>query len=280
MKTFFDYLILAIGSVLVGISIELFLAPNGLVDGGVTALSIMGRAIWGWPTWLFLLVLNVPTILFATGTLGRTFATRTLFANGVAIVTMAYLGPFPAVTASETLVLIYGGVLLGLGVGLVVQAGGAIDGTEMIAVWVHRRFHVSVGTFLLAVNLLIIALAAALFGLEKGMFSFAIFFIVSKTIDFVIEGPQQFVSVMIISQRPQELAQSLMTRLSLRLTFLQGRGGYSNEAREIIYCITDRLTYAQLKSIVTAEDPEAILEVSLVSETQGIRRRSLFKKNA
>ncbi|MCM3759654.1 YitT family protein [Alkalihalobacillus oceani] len=276
MRTFFHYLLLTIGSIFVAAGLELILAPNGLVDGGVTAIAIMANELFDWPIWVGFLALNIPSLLFSGRFMGRTFVIRTLYANVITAASLAWLGPMLAITSSEVLIVLYGGLLLGLGVGLVVKAGGAVDGTEMIAIWAQRRFHIPVSTFLLAINAFILTGAAFVFTLEQAMFSVAVFYIVSKMIDFVLDGLNQGKSVMIISDTPHKVGQKLLKELDVSITYLYGQGGYTGDERLIIYCITNRFVYPKLKEVVMAVDPSAVLEAYYVSETSGVKKATFF----
>jgi uncharacterized membrane-anchored protein YitT (DUF2179 family) len=279
MKQFFDYIMLTMGSIIVAVGLELILAPNGLVDGGVTALSIMANRLWEVPIWAIFMLLNFPTLIFSAKYMGKKFVIRTIYANIITSIALILLAPMPAITSSEVLIVLYGGLLLGTGVGLVVKAGGAVDGTEMLAIFVNKRYNISISTFLLAINAVILAGAAFVFTLEKAMFSIAIFYIVSKLIDFILDGINQGKSVMIISDKPEEVAASLMSDLDAQITFLYGQGGFTKEERKIIYCITNRFMYPKLKDVVLTIDPSAVLEASYVSETAGVKKASLFRSN-
>ncbi|SMO55424.1 YitT family protein [Melghirimyces algeriensis] len=276
MKRFWEYLSLTVGSFIVAAGLELILAPNGLVDGGVTAIAIMSHKLWEIPLWVVFLGLNLPILLFTTKVTGKRFVIRTLYANAVTTVGLILFKPIPAITTSEVLIVLYGGLLLGVGIGLVVKTGGAIDGTEMLAVWFHKRFHIPITTFLLVLNAVIFATAAFVYTLEKAMFSLAVFYIVTKMIDFVMDGLNQAKSVMIISEKPEEVGKRLVHDLEVSLTFLRGEGGYSGDEKRIIYCIVDRLEYPKLKELVLEIDPGAIMEASYVAETAGVKYKPLF----
>ncbi|OIJ15725.1 hypothetical protein BKP35_01665 [Anaerobacillus arseniciselenatis] len=273
MDKLFNYLLLTIGSIIVAVGLELILAPNGLVDGGVTAIAIMAHRLWSIPIWLVFILLNIPSLIIAGKYMGKKFVFRTFYANVVTTIALIYFEPFPAITSSEVLIVLYGGLLLGLGIGLVVKAGGAIDGSEMIAIWINKKYNISISKFLLAINAVILSMAAFVFSLEKAMFSIAIFFIVTKAIDFILDGINQGKSVMIISSKPVEIGETLIDELGISITYLDGTGGYTGEQVQLIYCITDRLMYPKLRDIVLSVDPSAILEASLVAETAGVKRK-------
>ncbi|PEA15560.1 hypothetical protein CON42_09550 [Bacillus thuringiensis] len=272
MKKVFEYLLLTIGSIIVAGSLELILAPNGLVDGGVTAIAIMANKVAGLPLYGVFLGINIPILLFTAKVMGKKFFIRTSYANVVTTLGLIYLKPFPAITTSELLIVLYGGVLFGIGVGIVVKMGGAIDGSEMLAVWMNKHFNVPISTFLLAVNAVIFIFVAILFSIEQAMFSLAIFYIVTKMIDFILDGINQGKSVMIISGKNKEIGDLLMKELQLSVTYLHGEGGFLGEHKRIIYCITNRFIYPKMKDLVLSVDPTAIIEASYSTETTGVKR--------
>ncbi|MDM5438488.1 YitT family protein [Bacillus hominis] len=272
MKKVFEYVLLTIGSIIVAGSLELILAPNGLVDGGVTAIAIMANKVAGLPLYGVFLGLNIPILLFTAKVMGKKFFIRTSYANVVTTLGLIYLKPFPAITTSELLIVLYGGVLFGVGVGIVVKMGGAIDGSEMLAVWMNKHFKVPISTFLLAVNAVIFVFVAILFSIEQAMFSLAIFYIVTKMIDFILDGINQGKSVMIISGKNKEIGDLLMKELQLSVTYLHGEGGFLGEHKRIIYCITNRFIYPKMKDFVLSVDPSAIIEASYSTETTGVKR--------
>ncbi|MEJ9255242.1 YitT family protein [Bacillus wiedmannii] len=272
MKRVFEYVLLTIGSIIVAGSLELILAPNGLVDGGGTAIAIMANKVAGLPLYGVFLGLNIPILLFTAKVMGKKFFIRTSYANVVTTLGLIYLKPFPAITTSELLIVLYGGVLFGIGVGIVVKMGGAIDGSEMLAVWMNKHFKVPISTFLLAVNAVIFTFVAILFSIEQAMFSLAIFYIVTKMIDFILDGINQGKSVMIISGKNKEIGDLLMKELQLSVTYLHGEGGFLGEHKRIIYCITNRFIYPKMKDLVLSVDPTAIIEASYSTETTGVKR--------
>ncbi|KXY26424.1 YitT family protein [Bacillus sp. FSL K6-0067] len=272
MKKVFEYILLTIGSIIVAGSLELILAPNGLVDGGVTAIAIMANKVAGLPLYGVFLGINIPILLFTAKVMGKKFFIRTSYANVVTTLGLIYLKPFPAITTSELLIVLYGGVLFGVGVGIVVKMGGAIDGSEMLAVWMNKHFKVPISTFLLAVNAVIFIFVAILFSIEQAMFSLAIFYIVTKMIDFILDGINQGKSVMIISGKNKEIGDLLMKELQLSVTYLHGEGGFLGEHKRIIYCITNRFIYPKMKDLVLSVEPTAIIEASYSTETTGVKR--------
>ncbi|WP_369899956.1 YitT family protein [Bacillus manliponensis] len=280
MKKVLEYVLLTIGAIIVAGSLELILAPNGLVDGGVTAIAIMANKVAGLPLYGVFLGINIPILIFTAKVMGKKFFIRTAYANIVTTIGLVYLKPFPAITTSELLIVLYGGVLFGVGVGIVVKMGGAIDGSEMLAVWMNKHFKVPISTFLMAVNAVIFVFVAILFSVEQAMFSLAIFYIVTKMIDFILDGINQGKSVMIISNKSEEVGQLLMKEFELSVTYLHGEGGFLGEQRKIIYCITNRFMYPKMKDLVLSVDPSAILEASFSTETTGVKRKGAVSRSA
>ncbi|PDM37445.1 hypothetical protein CMV37_18280 [Bacillus cereus] len=272
MKKVFEYILLTIGSIIVAGSLELILAPNGLVDGGVTAIAIMANKVAGLPLYGVFLGINIPILLFTAKVMGKKFFIRTSYANVVTTLGLIYLKPFPAITTSELLIVLYGGVLFGVGVGIVVKMGGAIDGSEMLAVWMNKHFKVPISIYFTCCKCSYFIFVAILFSIEQAMFSLAIFYIVTKMIDFILDGINQGKSVMIISGKNKEIGDLLMKELQLSVTYLHGEGGFLGEHKRIIYCITNRFIYPKMKDLVLSVDPTAIIEASYSTETTGVKR--------
>lgn len=269
------YIILTIGALLVASSLELFLSPNGLIDGGVTGLSIMSEEQFGIPLAFVFAGLNLPILIFTARTLGKTFFVRSFYAL---VMTLVFLGTLPfhhAVTDSDVLIVLYGGIILGLGIGLVIRAGGAIDGVEMLAVWLNEKYQLSVGTSILIGNLLVIVLSIFVFSLESAMLSFVVFVVVTKVIDMVEVGTEQHKSLMVISSKSGEIADALIRDMHLSVTLLQGRGGYSKEPQEVLYSIVNKFLYSKARDLIMSIDEDAIIEANTVSETNGLGKHEL-----
>jgi uncharacterized membrane-anchored protein YitT (DUF2179 family) len=278
MKKFVEYVFLTFGASIVAMGLETMLAPNGLVDGGVTALSIMANALWGIPIYVVFLGLNIPILIFTAKEVGKTFVIRTLYANIITTVGLVLFKSIPPITQSEVLIVLYGGVILGVGIGIVVKFGGAIDGTEMLAIWFNQHYRFPIASFLLFVNAFIFTIAALVYSLEQAMLSLAVFYIVTKMINYVLDGLNRGKSVMIISEKPDEVGDSIINHLNISITFLYGEGGFLGERKKVIYCITNRFIFSKLKSVVLAADPSAIMEASYVCETSGIDRSLILPK--
>lgn len=273
---FWTYLMITAGCLLVAVAMELLLSPNGLIDGGVTGISIMTEKLWGIPLNLAMFTINLPILLFTGKALGRKFFVRSLFANILTLIFLQFLHDVEPLTFSELLTTVYAAILLGLGVGIVIRYGGAIDGTEMLAVWLHKRKGMSVSNFLLGVNVFIIFLSIFVFSLESAMFSFIIFYLVSEIIDRVEHGLVQKRTLFIISNHADEIGKVLMEHMHLTVTYLQAQGGYSKKKSKVIYCIVNPLVYSEVKDKVMEMDSNAIIDTFSSTETQGLSNLSPY----
>lgn len=277
-KYFIQYTFIVVGSFLVAFALELFLSPNGLVDGGISGIAIMVEKKMGIPLSVVLFVLNSLFLVFTAKSLGKKFFVRSLFAN---VMTMLFLSNFPikeAVTNLDILIVVYGGILLGLGVGIVIRMGGAIDGTEMLAVWLEDKKNIPISKTVFICNLLVIIAAAFIFDVQAAMLGVIIFYVETKIIDFVEEGFEHHKSVMIISDDWEEIGQVLMNDLHLSITYLTAKGGYTNDEKVVIYCIVNKFFYGDLKDAVLEIDESAILESNTVSETNGLKKGEVKNK--
>lgn len=279
MKTFSIYLQLTIGAVLFALGIELILVPNKLIDSGVAGISIMINHIAGIPTWLPFIVLNGIVLLFTSKLIGRTFAFRTVYANVISSIALQILHHYkPIIAGSELLVIIYGGLTIGIGVALVVRNEAAIDGTEMIALWVNKKIGKPITKILLTINFFVFAAAAFVYGLQSALLSVTTFYVVSRAIGYILDDLYQAKSIFIISNKPNDVGDALIKELELTITYIRGIGGFAKDEQLIVYCISDRILYPRIKKIVLEADPSAILEASYVTESAGVSRTSLMEK--
>lgn len=261
---------ITVGAVIAAIGLELFLVPNNILDGGVIGLSIIAAKISGIRMSLFIVLFNLPFLYIGYRKLGLKFTIHTLYGVIVLSIVTAYLHHVTPATDDLFLATIIGAVILGTGVGLVIRTGGALDGTEVLAILVSKKRPVSVGQFIMVLNVFIFALAAFLvFSWETAMYSIITYFIAFKMIDIVVEGMEELKSVTIISNMPEEVAKSLTAALGLGMTYLHGQGVFSGESKKIIYTIVSRLQLSELRSIVNTIDPHALVAIENMADVSG-----------
>lgn len=263
-----------LGSVLMAVGLELFLIPNKVIDGGITGISIILSHLTGMQLGLFLFLLNLPFFFIGYKQIGKTFAFSTLSGIIILSITTSLLHPVPGLTEDVLLATVFGGIILGIGVGLVIRNGGSLDGTEILAILFNSKSPFSVGEIIMFFNLFILGSAGFVFGWDRAMYSLMAYFIAFKTIDVVIQGLDESKSAWIISEKHTEIGEIILARLGRGVTYLHGEGAYTGDNKKVIFCVISRLEEAKLKSIVEEVDTSAFLAVANISEVRGGR----FKK--
>lgn len=262
---------IVLGSTLMGIGLEEFLVPNMILDGGIVGVSIILSHFTGWKLGSIIFALNIPFFFIGYKQIGKTFALSTLLGITVLSITTSYLHSFPVLTEDLLLATVFGGIVLGIGVGMVIRYGGSLDGTEIMAILLTKKLPFSVGEMIMFFNLIIFTYGGFVFGWERAMYSSIAYFIAFKTIDIVIAGLDESKSVWIISEYHQIVGDAILARLGRGVTYLKGEGAYTGDNKNVIFCVITRLEEAKLKSIVEEIDPAAFLAVANISEVKGGR---------
>jgi len=265
----YHFSMIFIGSILAAIGLEEFLVPDNLIDGGVTGISIMAAYLTKLPLGIFTFFLNIPFLIIGYKQIGRTFVIRSLFAIVTFSLWLTFFQSVTDATSDVLLAAVFGGIFLGLGVGLIIRYGGSLDGTEMIAIVINRRWTISVGQVVMFFNIFILGAAGLLFGWDRAMYSLIAYFIAFKLIDIVVEGIDESKAVLIISEKSREIADTIMARLGRSVTFLQSEGGYSGRKGNVIYVILTRLEISKLKTICHDIDENALITIQSVSDVIG-----------
>lgn len=263
---------LLIGAIIASIGLELFLIPNHVIDGGVVGLSIMGHFMFGEiPFGVFLVVLNLPFLYIGAKHIGKNFAVATV----VAVIMLSFCSEvaaeFPKVTDDSFLAAIFGGIIDGIGVGIIMRAGGSLDGTEIVAIIADKHTVFSVGEVVMFINLFILSGAGLLFGWDKAMYSLVAYFVIAKMIDVVTKGLDETYAVMIVTDLPIEVTDELNRQLGRGVTILHGQGGYTKLPKEILYCVVNRLEVTKVKDIVLSMDERAFVTINAVHDIVGGR---------
>lgn len=264
---------IVVGAVLVGAALEVFLVPNSIIDGGITGISIMVAHLTHAPLGIFLFIFNLPFLIIGYKQIGKTFALSTLLGVITLAVTTQALHHVHPFTDQTLLAAIFGGIFLGVGVGIVIRFGGTTDGTEIVAILLSKRSPFSVGQVVMFLNVFILGSAGLVFGWDNAMFSLIAYYIAFKVIDLTIEGFDESKSVWIISDNYRDIGDAIVNRLGRGVTYLNGEGGYTGAAKQVIFCVITRLEEAKLKSIVNELDPVAFLAVGNIHDVKGGRFR-------
>ena len=271
-----SFIMLTIGAVLAAYSLESFLIPNTILDGGVTGISIIISKLTMLPVSVLVLLLNIPFVYLGFKNLGKGFLIRTIYSMVVFSFSLSIFQYFEALTSSMLLATVFGGILLGVGVGLVIHFGGCVDGTESIALIVSKKTSLSVGQVVLLFNLVIYAVAGFFFGLDRAMYSLLTYFITFKVIDFVSEGFEQVRAALIITNKGTDLSKEIYRRLGRTVTTIRGKGLISGE-KEVLYCVLTRIEVYELKRIAEEMDESVFITVLEVSDLIGQHIKSTQK---
>ncbi len=253
-----------LGAALSSVGLEIFLIPNNIIDGGIVGISIMSSYITHFPLGLFTFGLNLPFLIMGYRQIGKTFVLSTLFAIICLSVGVSLLHPISGLTHDVFLAAIFGGIINGAGVGLIIRAGGSLDGTEMIAIIFDKKISFSIGEIVMFFNVFILGSAGFLYGWDRAMYSLVTYFIAFKVIDIVVEGFDSSKGVMIVSDCYSDIAAALTDRLGRGVTLLEGQGGYSKLETTVIYVVVSRLEITKLKSIVLGFDGDALITIGNV----------------
>ncbi len=270
------YLFLFLGSLIAAIGLEIFLIPNQIIDGGVVGISIMASYLSHIPLGVFLIVLNLPFLYIGYRQIGRSFALATMFSISSLSLWVTVLHSATSFTSDLFLTSIFGGIIVGIGVGMIIRYGGSLDGTEIIAILLDKKTGFSVGEIIMFFNIFILGSAGLVFSWDRAMYSLVTYFVAFKVIDITIEGLDESKGVIIVSDKAEEIAEVLMSRLGRGVTFLKGKGGYSGEDKDVLYSVITRLEIAKFKAILDEIDPEAFVTFNEVHDVMGGK----FKKKA
>lgn len=277
---FKDFLFITAGVFSAAFGFKGFLLTNHFIDGGATGISLLISALTSIPLAILLVVVNIPFILLGYRIMGKSFAIKTALAiSGLALVVATI--SFPNITNDNLLVALFGGFFLGAGIGLSVRGGAVIDGTEVLAIFLSRKFGTTMGDIIIMINVLIFGTAAYFLSVEIALYSMVTYLAASKTLDFVIEGIEEYTGVTIVSPQNDEIREMIITKLGHGVTMYNGRGGYGkmgeSKSIEIIYTVVTRLELNKLNEAINNIDPEAFVVMSSIKDTKGgmIKKRPL-----
>ena len=270
-----DYIFLTIGALIYAFAIEVFFVPNGIIDGGITGISMILHTVTGHALGIFIVCINLPFVILAFRKLGLKFVLSTfyailIFAVGVTLFsTKFHEGVIP--NLELFLVSIFGGLILGSGVGLVIRNGSSLDGTEILAIYATKKIPFSVGEIIMFINLFIFTIAGFIYDWQHAMYSIVAYFVAYKTMDVVIEGLNESKSVFVITDYSEEIGKDVMEKMDVSVTYIDAEGGYSGAKKRIIYCVISRLQVQKLKEIAKNIDPRAFVAIENVYEVDGVR---------
>jgi len=270
---FRDGLQMLLGVLSAGCGLRSFLMPNGFIDGGVMGISLLANNETGIALSILIVVINIPFLLLGYRQISRGFSIRSILAITALALAVAFI-PYPVITNDNLLVSVFGGFFLGLGIGLTIRGGGVIDGTEVLAIYLNRRTSLSVGDFILIFNIFIFVIAAYLLSIEVALYSILTYLSASKTVDFVLEGIEEFTGVTIISTRSRQITDMIQNKLGRGFTIYTGKKGFgksgeSTNTSDIIFTVITRLEVNRLTSEIERIDRRAFIVMQSINDTRG-----------
>lgn len=272
-----SFIAITIGAFLGSIALNTLLLPNTILDGGVMGVSMIISKLSGFSLSILMLLLNAPFIYIGYKHLGKGFLIRAIYSMIIYSILIKLTEGFEPITEEMLLATVFGGALLGIGVGIVIRFGGCVDGTESVALVLSRKINLSVGQIVLLFNLIIYSVAGMLFGLDRGLYSILTYFITSKVIDLVSTGLEQTKQAFIITEKGTELSKVIYKTLGRTVTTIKGKGLISGD-KEVLYCVLTRIEIYELKKIVNSMDESAFITISDVTDIIGNHIKSNKKR--
>lgn len=258
-----------------------FLMPNNFIDGGVTGTSLLINAKTGFSLSVLIVLINIPFILLGLRTISSEFGLRSIAAIALLSVAVAII-PFKPVTDDKLLVAVFGGFFLGAGIGLSIRGGAVIDGTEILAIFLSRKRSLSVGDFILVFNIIIFSVAAYLLGTNVALYAILTYLSASKTVDFILEGVEEFTGVTIVSPKSAEIGEFIKQKMGRGLTIYAGKRGFGKRgentmATDILFTVVTRLEISRLTAEVEKIDPNAFIVMQSIKDSRGgmVKKRPL-----
>ncbi len=275
-----DTILITIGIFSAAFGFKGFLLTNHFIDGGATGISLLISALTKIPLSYLIVGINLPFILMGYKIVGRQFAIKTALAiSGLALVLATVT--FPNITNDNLLVAIFGGFFLGAGIGFAIRGGAVIDGTEVLAIYLSRKFGTTIGDIIIVINVMIFGAAAYFLGMEIALYSMITYLAASKTLDFIVEGLEEYIGVTVVSDKNEEIRQMIINKMGRGVTVYSGKSGYGKRGEmketDILYTVITRLELNKLNSEIEKIEPSAFVVMNSVKDTKGgmIKKRPL-----
>ena len=268
LKHIWEYAVLALGAAIAAFAIEEFLVPCKILDGGVVGISIILNHLTNIRLSLLTFGLNIPFLIVGYRVLGKEFFIKAGYSMVAFSIFLEVFAPMGDITRDSLLAVCFGGIILGIGVGMVISFGGCLDGTETVAILLNRKTDFPVGRTVLFFNIVIYSVAGLLFGFDRAMYSLLTYYITSKVLDFIDTGMNQAKAAMIITNDGKKIADMIYKKMGRTVTILEGAGLISGK-KDVLYCVLNRLEVYELKKMINEADTSAFIAINEVSEIIG-----------
>ena len=275
-----DLLYITIGILCAGFGLRGFLLPNKFIDGGATGISLLLTEITGWHLGILLILVNLPFVVLGWTQIGKWFSIKTI-SSIVGLALCVTFIHYPVITTDKLLIAVFGGFFLGAGIGFAVRGGNVLDGTEVLAIYLSRRTGLSVGDIILGINIFVFSVAAYLLSVETALYSILTYLAASRTLDFIIEGIEEYTGVTIISPKSEEISAMIVEKIGRGITVYKGIHGFGKRGHltdmNIIFTVITRLEISRLRTELDAIDPNAFVVMQSIKDTRGgmIKKRRL-----
>lgn len=280
-KNISDGFLILFGVLSAGFGLRAFLLPNEFLDGGAMGISLLISELSGANLSLLIILVNLPFIIMGHQLINRQFAIKTILAISLLALCVAVI-PYPLITSDKLLVAVFGGFFLGAGIGLTVRGGAVIDGTEVLAIAVSKKTGLTIGDIIMIINIIIFSVAATLLTVETALYAMLTYLSASKTVDFIIEGIEEYTGVTIISVKSDKIKQMIFEKLGRGITVYKGEKGIGKSGEKqydmnILYTIITRLEVSKLKLEIDKIDPNAFVVMHSIKDMKGgmIKKRRL-----
>lgn len=276
-----DSVLIFIGILSAGFGLKGFLLPNSFIDGGAMGISLLISEISLLSLSMLIVAVNFPFILLGYYQIGHQFAIKSILAIiGLALV--VHFIPYPIITSDKLLIAVFGGFFLGAGIGMAIRGGSVIDGTEVLAIYISKKTGLTIGDVIMVFNIIIFSFGAYVLSIEVALYAMLTYIAASKTVDFVIEGVEEYTGITIISIEHERIRLMITEELRRGVTIYSGKGGFGSKGHSlkelnILYTVVTRLEIARLKTEIDKIDTEAFMVMSSIKDTKGgmIKKRPL-----
>ncbi|PWH83347.1 hypothetical protein DIS18_01990 [Algibacter marinivivus] len=267
-----EYIFIIIGVFSAGFGLKGFLLPNNFIDGGATGISLLLENITSLNLGILLILVNLPFIFLASKIISKKFAIKSIIGITLLAIVVHFVN-YPIITEDKLLIAVFGGFFLGSGIGLSMRGGSVIDGTEVLAIYLSRRLSLTIGDVLFLINILIFSAGAYVLSIETSLYAMLTYLAAARTVDFVVDGVEEYVGVTIISNKHEELRLMLIQKLRRACTIYAGKGGYGSTGesydKDIIYTVVTRLELARLQTEIDKIDKKAFIIMGVVKDLKG-----------
>lgn len=277
-----DIFLLSLGVLSAGFGLRGFLLPNNFIDGGAVGISLLTSEVTGFPLSILLIIINIPFILLGLKIISKEFTVKTVVGISALALVVAFF-PYSQITSDKLLVAVFGGFFLGSGIGLAVRGGGVIDGTEVLALNLSKKLGLSIGDVIKIINIIIFSFAAYLLSVETALYSILTYLSASKSVDFIIEGIEEYLGVTIISDKSEEIRKRIIDEMGNGVTIFKGEKGFgknsvSENKTDILYTVLSRLEVSKLNDLIEETDTDAFVTMHSIKDTKGgMIKKKFFK---